>query len=126
MNRHPPSTLKFRQLGYFVAEAEESKLIHAAGRLPASPTAVQQANLTLSTRPNELSGTRQHRPQKTQGGTRRDRCIVSLILPAANLQVIIGRRGLGKLTVIVKELESINATHVQRPRRNTAFSSYIE
>jgi hypothetical protein len=48
MNRHPPSTLKFRQLEYFVAEAEESKLTHAAGRLPASPTAVQQANLTLS------------------------------------------------------------------------------
>jgi hypothetical protein len=89
MNRHPPSTLKFRQLEYFVAEAEESKLTHAASRLPASPTAVQQANLTLSTRPNELSGTRQHRPQKTQGGTRRDRCIVSLILLAANLQVII-------------------------------------
>jgi hypothetical protein len=51
---------------------------------------------------------------------------VSLILLAANLQVMIGRRGFGKLTVIAKELESINATHVQQPRRNPAFSRYIE
>jgi hypothetical protein len=80
----------------------------------------------MSTRPNELSGTKQHRPKKTQGGTRHDRCIVSLILLAANLQLIIGRRGFGKLTVVVKELESINATHVQQPRRNPAFSRYIE
>ena len=64
--------------------------------------------------------------QKTQGGARHNRCIVSLILLAANLHVIIGQRGFGKLTVIVKELEAINATHVQRPRRNPAFSRYIE
>ena len=64
--------------------------------------------------------------QKTHGGARHNRCIVSLILLAANLHVIIGRRGFGKLTVIVKELESINATHVQQPRRNPAFSRYIE
>jgi len=38
--------MKFRQLEYFVAEAEESKLTHAAGWLPVAPTAVQQANLT--------------------------------------------------------------------------------
>jgi len=62
----------------------------------------------MSTRPNELSGTRQHRRQKTQGGTRHDRCVVSLILLTANLQVIIGQRGFGKLTVIVKELRSLS------------------
>jgi hypothetical protein len=63
--------------------------------------------------------------QKTQGGARHN-CVVSLILLAANLHVIVGRRGFGKLTVIVKELESIDATHVQQLRRNPAFSRYIE
>jgi hypothetical protein len=64
--------------------------------------------------------------QKTQAGARHNRCIVSLILLAADLRVIVGRRGFGKLTVIVKELEAINATYVQQPRRNPGFSRYIE
>ena len=64
--------------------------------------------------------------QKTQGGARHNRCIVSLVFLAANLHDIIGQRGFGKLSVIVKELESINATHVQQPRRNRTFSRYIE
>jgi hypothetical protein len=80
----------------------------------------------MSTRPNELSGTKQHRPKKTQGGTRHDRCIVRLTLLAANLQVIIARRGFRILAVIGKELESFNATHVLQPRRIPAFSRYIE
>jgi hypothetical protein len=64
--------------------------------------------------------------QETWGEARHNRCIVSLIFLAANLPDIIGRRGFAKLSVIVKELESINATHVQQPQRNRAFSRYID
>jgi|SRR6266481_9871390 hypothetical protein len=59
---------------------------------------------------------------KNSGRVSPNRCIESLIFLAANLHDIIGQRGFGKLSVIVKELESINATHVQQPRRNRAFS----
>ncbi len=78
-----------------------------------------------TSRPNELSGISQHGPKNSGRGSP-NRCIVSLIFLAANLHDIIGQRGFVKLSVIVKELESINATHVQQPRRNRAFSRYIE
>jgi hypothetical protein len=125
--RIPFPPIKFRQLEYFVAGAEESKFTHAAGRLPVSPTAVQQANSTREHKNTPMSFLESDSTdQKTQAGARHNRCIVSLILLAADLRVIVGRRGFGKLTVIVKELEAINATYVQQPRRNPGFSRYIE
>jgi hypothetical protein len=78
-----------------------------------------------TSRPNELSEISQHGPKNSGRGSP-NRCIVSSIFLAANLHDIIGLRGFGKLSGIVKELESINATHLQQPRPNRAFSRYIE
>src|SRR5258708_4669369 len=119
--------MKFRQLEYFVAAAAESKIAHAAKRRPVSQTAVQQANPTHGLQADPMSFLESvSTDQKTQGGARHNRCIVSLVFLAANLHDIIGQCGFGKLSVIVKELESINATHVQQPRRHRAFNRYIE
>ena len=78
-----------------------------------------------TSRPYELSGISQHGPKNSGRGSP-NRRIVSLIFLAANLHDIIGPRGLREISVIVKKLESINATHVQQPRRNRAFTRYIE
>ena len=54
------------------------------------------------------------------------RRIVSLIGLAANLHDPLYHRAIGKLSVILEELESINATRTQQPRGSRALRRYIE
>jgi hypothetical protein len=76
-------------------------------------------------RPNELSETI-HLSKKTQGDAPDKRRVVSLIGLAANLHDPIYDRAIGKLSVILEELESINATRTQPPRGSRALGRYIE
>jgi hypothetical protein len=64
--------------------------------------------------------------KKTQGDAPDKRRVVSLIGLAANLHDPIYYRGIGKLSVILEELESINATRTQQPRGSRALRRYIE
>jgi len=64
--------------------------------------------------------------KKTQGDAPDNRRVVSLIGPAANLHDSIYHRAIGKLSVILEELESINATPKQPPRDSRALRRYIE
>jgi hypothetical protein len=76
---------------------------------------VNQAKPTASAQQDSMSLQKPgSKDQQTRGGGRYNRCIV-LIFLGANLPDIIGQRGCAKLSVIVKELESINATHVEQP-----------
>jgi hypothetical protein len=52
--------------------------------------------------------------------------VVSLIGLAANLHDPLYHRAIGKLSVILEELESINATRTQQPRGSRALRRYIE
>lgn len=54
------------------------------------------------------------------------RRVVSLIGLAANLHDPLYRRTIGKLSVIVEELESINAKRTQPHRAKRALRRYIE
>jgi len=62
--------------------------------------------------------------KKTQGDAP-DR-LVSLIGLAANLHDPVYHRAIGKLSIILEELESINATRTQPPRGIRALRRYIE
>ena len=62
--------------------------------------------------------------KKTQGDAP-DR-LVSLIGLAANLHDPMYHRAIGKLSVILEELESINATRTQPQRGSRALRRYIE
>ncbi len=64
--------------------------------------------------------------KKTQGDAPDKRRVVSLIGLAANLYDPIYHRAIGKLSVILEELESINATRTQPPRGSRALRRYIE
>jgi hypothetical protein len=64
--------------------------------------------------------------KKTQGDAPDKRRVVSLIGLAANLHDPIYDRAIGKLSVILEELESINATRTQPPRGSRALGRYIE
>jgi hypothetical protein len=64
--------------------------------------------------------------KKTQGDAPDKRRVVSLIGFAANLHDPIYHQAIGKLSAIVEELESINATHIQPPRGSRALRRYIE
>jgi hypothetical protein len=55
--------------------------------------------------------------RETQANAPEKRRAVSLIDLAANLDDPIYRRAIGKLSVIIEELESINATRTQQPHR---------
>ena len=63
---------------------------------------------------------------KTQGNPLEQRRTVSLIDLAANLDDPVDRRAIGKLSVIVEELESINAICVQPPQGGLGLRRYIE
>ena len=63
---------------------------------------------------------------KTQGSPLEQRRAVSLIDLAANLDDPIDRRAIGILSVIVAELESINATCRQPPQGRLGLRRYIE
>jgi hypothetical protein len=63
---------------------------------------------------------------KTQGDAPDKRRVVSLIGLAANLPDPIYHRAIGKLSVILEELESINAKRTQPPRGSRALRRYIE
>jgi hypothetical protein len=64
--------------------------------------------------------------RKTQGDVPDKRRVVSLIGLAANLHDPIYHETIRKLSVILEELESINATHTQPPRGSRALRRYIE
>ena len=74
---------------------------------------------------NEFSETI-HLSKKTQGEAPDKHRVVSLICLAANLHDPIYHRAIGKLSVIVEELESINATRTQPHRGSRAVRRYIE
>jgi hypothetical protein len=61
--------------------------------------------------------------EKTQVDAPDKRRVVSLIGLAANLHDPLYRRTIGKLSVIVEELESINAKRTQPPSRQASFAS---
>ena len=63
--------------------------------------------------------------KKTQGDAPDKRHVVSLIGLAANLHDPIYRRAIGKSSVILEELESINATRTQPPRGSRALRRHI-
>ena len=52
--------------------------------------------------------------------------VVSLIGLAANLHDPIYHQAIGRLSVILEELKSINATRTQPPRGSRALRRYIE
>jgi len=51
---------------------------------------------------------------------------VSLIGLAANLEDPLDHRAIGKLSIIVEELKSMNATRTQQRRDSRALRRYIE
>jgi len=64
--------------------------------------------------------------KKTQDDAPDKRRVVSLIGLAANLHDPIYHRAIGKLSVILEGLESINTTCTQPPRGSRALRRYIE
>jgi hypothetical protein len=64
--------------------------------------------------------------RKTQGDVPDKGRVVSLIGLAANLHDPTYHQTIGKLSVILEELESINATHTQPLRGSRALRRYIE
>ena len=64
--------------------------------------------------------------KKTQGDAPDKRRVVSLIGLTANLHNSIYHRAIGKLSVILEELESINAKRKQPSRDSRALRRYIE
>ena len=64
--------------------------------------------------------------RKAQGDPPKQRRAISLIGLAANLDDPIYRRAIGRLSVIFKELESINATCMQPPQGGLGLRRYIE
>jgi len=64
--------------------------------------------------------------KKRQGYAPDKHRVVSLIGLAANLRNPIYQRAIGKMSVVLEELESINATRTQRPRGRRALRRYIE
>jgi hypothetical protein len=76
------------------------------------------------TKPNELSG--KIRLKKTQGDAPDILHEVSLIGLAANLDDPRYHRAIGKLSIILEELKSINATRTQQRRGSRALRRYIE
>jgi hypothetical protein len=64
--------------------------------------------------------------RKTQCDASERRRAVSLIDLAGNLDDPIYRRAIANLSVILEELESINATHTRPPRGGLGLHLYIE
>ena len=64
--------------------------------------------------------------KKTQGDAPDGLREASLISLAANLDDPLYHREIGKLTIILEELKSINATHTRQRRGSRALRRYIE
>jgi hypothetical protein len=76
-------------------------------------------------KPNELSG-KIRLKKKKQGDAPDILHEVSLIGLAANLDDPRYHRAIGKLSIILEELKSINATRTQQRRGSRALRRYIE
>ena len=74
---------------------------------------------------NELSETN-HLSKKTQRHAPEDGGALSVIHLAANLHDPIYHRAIGKVSIILKDLDSINATRTQQLRRSRALRRYVE
>ena len=77
-------------------------------------------------KPNELSGKIRLKKKKHQGDAPDILHEVSLIGLAANLDDPRYHRAIGKLSIILEELKSINATRTQQRRGSRALRRYIE
>jgi hypothetical protein len=75
-------------------------------------------------RPNQQKQTTS--PKKTQGYAPGEGGVVSLIDLAANLEDPLYHPTVGKLSIILEELKSINATRTQQLRGTRALRRYIE
>jgi len=64
--------------------------------------------------------------KKTQGYAPEEGGVLSLIDLAANLDDPIYRGAIGKLSIMLEELNSINATRTQKLRRSRALRRYVE
>jgi hypothetical protein len=64
--------------------------------------------------------------KKTQGYAPEEGGVLSLIDLAANLHNPIYLRAIGKVSIILKDLNSINATRTQQLRRSRALRRYVE
>ncbi|HXM26041.1 MAG TPA: hypothetical protein VN957_08450 [Chthoniobacterales bacterium] len=77
-------------------------------------------------KPNELSGKIRLKKKKAQGDAPDILHEVSLIGLAANLDDPRYHRAIGKLSIILEELKSINATRTKQLRGSRALRRYIE
>ena len=96
----------------------------AVGRSAGSET--QRPGGSLARRKGPTSFQKQT-TKKTQRYAPEDGCVLSLIELAANLDDHpLCRGAIGNLSIILKELKSINATRTQQLRRSRALRRYVE